>query len=61
MTQLELDLDRFASALERIDAGIEASAERAGQEIKALAEHHRRSLGQIVRWQQQRVMGVMRA
>ena len=59
MTQL--DLDRFASALERIDAGIEASAEQAGQAIKALAEHHRRSLGQIVRWQQQRAMEAARA
>lgn len=61
MTQLGLDLDRFASSLERIDAGIEASAERAGQAIKALAEHHRRSLGQIVRWQQQRAMEAARA
>ena len=34
---------------------IDASAERAIQDIKALAEHHRRSLGQIVRWQQHHV------
>lgn len=61
MTQLGLDLDRFASSLERIDAGIEASAERDGQAIKALAEHHRLSLGQIVRWQQQRAMEAARA
>lgn len=51
MTQLGLELDRFAEARERIDARIESEAERALLGIKALAEHHRRSLGQIVRWQ----------
>ena len=61
MTKLGLELGRFASARERIDAGIEASAKLAGQGIRALAEHHRRSIGQIVRWQQRRATEAARA
>ena len=61
MTQLDLELCRLEAALKRVEAQIVDGADRAQQDIKTLTEHHRRSLGQIVRWQQQRVMGVMRA
>lgn len=54
-TQLPLKLDRFDGARSRINDRIDASAEIALREIKALAEHHRRSLGQIVRWQEWRI------
>ena len=44
MTQMNLELDRFEAAMERINSRIEANAERAIEDIKALAERHRRSL-----------------
>ena len=60
MTQLSLELNRFDAAMERINARIEANSERALQDIKALAEHHRRSPGQIVRWQEYHFFAVQR-
>ena len=54
-TQLPLELDLFDAARARVDAHINVAVEQALQEIKALAEHHRRSLGQIVRWQEWRM------
>jgi len=59
--QLVLCLDRFEVVRNRIDARVDAEAERALMGIKSLAEHHRRSLGQIVRWQQKRTTEAARA
>ena len=50
MTQLTIDLDRFERVRVMVDSAIDFHSAAAERELKAMAEHSRRSLGQRVRW-----------
>ena len=50
MTQLTLALDQFERVRVTVDSAIDFHSSAAERELKAMAEHSRRSLGQRVRW-----------
>ena len=50
MTQLTLAIDQFERVRVMVDSAIDFHSSAAERELKAMAEHSRRSLGQIVRW-----------
>ena len=50
MTQLTLGLDRFERVRVMVDSAIDFHSAAAERELKAMAEHSRRSLGQRVHW-----------
>ena len=55
MTQLNLGLDRFERVRVTVDSAIDFHSSAAERELKAMAEHSRRSLGQRVRWAEWRL------
>ena len=50
MTQLTIGLDQFERVRVMVDSAIDFHSSAAERELKAMAEHSRRSLGQRVRW-----------
>ena len=55
MTQLGLNLDQFEHIREMVSISVDVMADIAIDEAHKAVEHQRRSLGQIVRWQEWRM------